>query len=99
MIKIDTSAFSEEKVPLVEIDGVVYEIPAEANAALGLKFLLDEREVGLRKAEGLMLESLLGEEAYRGLANSKITPKQLSDIMKEVQRITQGELEAEEGNG
>ncbi|GAA3230674.1 hypothetical protein GCM10017691_23840 [Pseudonocardia petroleophila] len=95
----DVSADEVEMADLFSIDGVVYQIPAKPKANLGLQLLTLRRDHGDEVGGLMLIEKMLGREAYDALANFEgLTNDMLKQVIEESQRLVLGSLEDAAGN-
>lgn len=102
VVRLTTSAapVEVEKVPLFEIDGVEYGMPARIGPNVGLKALRIARTQGSDVAEAWLLEEVLGGEGYEALMNfNALEVEDLEQIMSIVQKHVMGQAERRAGNG
>ena len=87
-----------EKVELFSLNGVSYSIPKKPRVNVALRYLKMAREEGTEAASAFLLESLVGEEAYKALMDfDDLTQETLGQIAEAAQKHTLGGLEAPKG--
>jgi hypothetical protein len=84
----------EERVTLFFIGDEEYTIPKVVPPSLGLEFMRVARDVGTEIASTVILQRVLGEDAYYALEQSRaIKPEQLEQIVKIVVDMSLGRQE------
>jgi hypothetical protein len=103
LVDLDAMAAEAPKprqVSLFTLNGVDYLIDAEPDASLVLQYLLIVSSRGQEAASAILLQGVLGEEAYQALMNYKgLTMGMLSAVMKAVQTHVLGSAETAGGIG
>lgn len=90
-----------EMVPLFSIDDVDYLIPARPNALMALRFLEEVKRTGSQDmAMGVLLEELLGAEAYQALLafQGHMEPDELAQLFQAAQAAVVGLVEVPKGD-
>lgn len=83
-----------EMIDLFELDGEMYQIPAQPKINMVLKYLNMARTESEDKAIGWLLEQMVGEDAYHALMDfDDLTADQLKTIMMVVENTAMGALE------
>jgi hypothetical protein len=75
IIRIDSKAARKrvddaERVPIFELDGVVYDIPVVERADLALEYMGRVEEVGLEAAQAWMIRTTVGEAGFQALRDT-----------------------------
>lgn len=96
---ISTEPTEAELVELFQIDDVVYTVPAKPKVNVSLQLLRDSRRHGPEMAQLMLLEKLLGIEAYDALCDYEaLTTENLKEISQAAAKLTLGALEDSSGN-
>lgn len=81
-----------ETIPLFELDGKTYEIPANPRAGVSLKYLQISTTEGSDAASYYILTEMLGEEAFNVLADHpSLTKEQFEAVFKRVEETVLGD--------
>ena len=88
----------QETAHLFTLNGIDYHVVANPPASIGLRYLHMSRAQDQITAQGWLLETLLGEEAYTALMNyDRLTNQILEQVVGAVVKLTLGALEATNG--
>lgn len=104
-VKIDSAEAesqleSAERVPIVEIDGTVYEISLGERAEVGLGYLQIAAEKGDNAASYYIISETLGQDAYDALVAVKgLKAKDFDGIVDRIQRVVMPEGKKIKGKG
>lgn len=82
-----------ETVPLFEVDGTTYGIPAKPKLGVAVRFLQGVANGGGLLAELALLEELLGAEAYQVLMDQDVDGDQLKALISAAEKAVLGGLE------
>src|SRR6185312_1432059 len=86
-----------EMMDLFSIDEVMYQVPAKPRVNIALKYLDNLRRMGPVIADMMLLEELIGTEAYQALSNYEdLKGSDLKTITDTVVRLTLGAMEDED---
>jgi hypothetical protein len=89
---------NDARVPLFEIDDVVYTVPAKPRVNLALKFMWQSKTLGQDTAAMNILEDLLGTEGFEALVNyDDLTPQDLEAVVTRATKLLMGSLEVVTG--
>jgi hypothetical protein len=95
---IDLDALPEPEpdlVPLFVLDGHTFMVEREPSPAIGLQVLRMARQHGQEIAIAWMLETLIGEDGYTALCESRrVTRDAMQEIVQRALRVTVGPVEA-----
>lgn len=99
-VRIDPAAVPDEaeRIPLFFIGEQEYSIPAEMDARSALVAMRLIRSQGLEAAASYMMEEAIGRDAITALIRSPANNAQIKEILGNVQRMYQGDLEDMLGN-
>lgn len=87
-----------ELVEVFSIDDTTYSIPRDISPSVSLRLMKVARTAGMEIAMGMMLEEVLGEEAYDALANCPhVSKEQFADVMELVRHHVMGPIENPKG--
>jgi hypothetical protein len=85
-----------EMVDLFSIDGRMFQVPARPPFSLALRAISTAREQGNGMAELMILEEVVGPEAWEALCNAKgVTGAQIGRLANAVSKLVLGGLEDE----
>lgn len=85
-----------ERVEVFRLGGNIYTMPAQPRVNEALKYLRLVREHGEEHAASMLLEVMLGEEAYQALLSyDGLKPEHLQTIYTGVAEITLGVMESD----
>ncbi len=90
----------EARMPLFELDGVVFSVLQNPGPALGLRYLNICRQQGVEAGTAFILEEMLGTEAYEALMNyEELTHEQYDWVMDQVVKRAIGPKEKPKARG
>ena len=103
MIELSTKAPTEsadtETVELFKIDGKAFVVSAKPRVNASLQLLRDTRKHGPELAQLMLLEKMLGEEAYDALCDYEdLKPEDLKALSEACAKLSLGALENASGN-
>lgn len=81
-----------EMVPIFELDGKTYKIPANPPAGVSLKYLKISTTEGQDAASYFMLNEMLGEDAFEALSeHPTLTKDQFEAVFKKIEEVVLGD--------
>jgi len=103
MIELNTKPHDSdegaETVELFKLDGKPYRVAAKPRVNVSLQLLRDTRKFGVEVAGLMLLEKMLGEEAYDALCDYEdLEPEHLKSISQACAHLSLGALENASGN-
>lgn len=89
----------EERVELFRLNGQAYTVPAKPRVNASLQLLRDTRKHGVELAQLMLLEKMLGQEAYDALCDFEdLKPEDLKALSEACAKLSLGSLESAAGN-
>lgn len=94
-VNIKTTEVADvEQIELFKIDGKSFTIQNRPRINVSLKYLKNARTLGAEQAGAILLEDLLGAEAFDALCEcDTLTTEEWNEIVALAQRITVGSVE------
>lgn len=87
-----------DTVDIFKIDDKVYSAPKKPGFGVMLKYMKAQAEKGPDVAVLLMIEEMMGEEAFEALSNhAGLTSEHFTDIVKRLEKIVLAQDEEGEG--
>jgi hypothetical protein len=84
-----------EMVDLFEIDGIMYQVPREPSASIGLQYLDAVETLGAQAANLFILREMLGPDGYMALSTCKtLKEPQLAWVVQTIHDLAMGTVEA-----
>lgn len=86
-----------ERIPLFEVDGTAYTVPAEVPPTVGIKLMLMTAGMSEARRGAVLIENLAGNKALNALLNSGMSDAEWHQLITTLSEHAYGRLE-EPGN-